>query len=341
MGAYLARRTFIAVFTVLAISLLSFIVIQIPEGDYIDWFMDRTAGSGCDCGGIPMDSTPEEIEALRDEMGLNDPILVQYWNWLTPIILKADFGYGYFAGERHSIKQIMIDTVPATILLATFTITLTWTFAIPIGIYSAMRQNSTGDYIFTLLGFTGLAVPDFLLGLVLMYLFFSWFDHSVGGLFSGDYQDAPWSVAKVQDMLRHLIIPGIVLGTSGAAGLIRIMRNNLLDEMQKPYVSTACAKGMRNWRAIAKYPVRLAINPFISSIGSMLPTLMGGSIIVSIVLSLPTLGPIMLKAIQTEDRYVAGSIILMLGTLTVVGVLLSDLLLMVIDPRIRLTGSRD
>ena len=334
MGAYIVRRTLISFFTILVISFFSFVIIQLPEGDYVDWYIDRVAAIAGDIG----DNSDEYKEEMRAELGLNKPIVAQYWNWISRIIFKADFGYGYFAGERHSIKQIMIDTVPITILLTGFTITITWIFAIPIGVYSAIRQNSIGDYTFTLLGFTGLAVPDFLLGLVLMYLFFSWFGHSVGGLFSGDYESAAWSMSKVLDMLQHLIIPGIVMGTSGTAGLIRIMRNNLLDEIQKPYVTTALAKGMVKWKVIAKYPMRVAINPFISGIGGMLPALIGGSVIVSIVLSLPTLGPILLKAISTEDRYVAGAIILMLASLTVLGVLISDLFLILIDPRIKLTG---
>ena len=181
-------------------------------------------------------------------------------------------------------------------------------------------------------------MPDFLLALVLMYVFFAWFNHSVGGLFSGTYADAPWSLGKILDLLKHLIIPGIVMGTSGTAGLIRIMRNNLLDELEKPYVVTAQAKGMVTWRAVAKYPVRVAINPFVSGIGGMLPALVGGSVIISVVLSLPTLGPILLEAIQLEDPNTAGAIILMLALLTVVGVLVSDLLLVLVDPRIRLTG---
>ena len=215
---------------------------------------------------------------------------------------------------------------------------ITWSFAIPVGIYSAVRQHSIGDYTFTFLGFTGLAVPDFLLGLVLMYIAFAYFDHSVGGLFSGDYIYAPWSVGRVIDMLQHLIIPGIVLGTSGTAGLIRIMRNNLLDELGKPYVVTARSKGLVNWKLIVKYPVRVAINPFVSGIGSMLPALVGGSVIVSVVLSLPTLGPALLNALEKEDAETAGTIILLLGALTVVGTLISDLLLVVVDPRIKLTG---
>ena len=335
MGAYIVRRTLLSVFTLFVISFLSWVIIQLPEGDYVDWYMSRVA---IIAGDSAYGFNEELREEMREELGLNKPMMVQYWGWISRIVVKADFGYGYFSGERHSIRQIIIDTLPATVLLTAFTIMITWVFAIPIGIYSAMRQHSIGDYAFTFLGFTGLAVPDFLLALVLMYIFFAYFNQSVGGLFSGTYADAPWSLGKVIDLLQHMIIPAIVLGTSGTAGLIRIMRNNLLDELERPYVVTARAKGMVNWRAIAKYPLRVAINPFVSSIGGMLPALVGGSVIVSIVLSLPTLGPILLKAIQSEDRYVAGSIILMLGALTVVGVLISDLLLVVVDPRIRLSG---
>ena len=336
MGAYIVRRTLISVFTILVISFLSFVIIQLPEGDYVDWYIDRVAA----VAGQDGDLSDEHKEEMRAQLGLDRPMMVQYWDWISRIVFKADFGYGYFSGERHSIRQIIIDTLPATVLLTGFAIVITWVFAIPIGIYSAMRQHSIGDYAFTFLGFTGLAVPDFLLALVLMYVFFTWFDQSVGGLFSGTYANAPWSLGKVVDLLGHLIIPGIVLGTSGTAGLIRVMRNNLLDELERPYVVTARAKGMVNWRVIAKYPVRVAINPFVSGIGGMLPALVGGSVIVSVVLSLPTLGPILLKAIRTEDRYVAGSIILMLGAMTVAGVLISDLLLVVVDPRIRLTGTQ-
>ena len=236
------------------------------------------------------------------------------------------------------IKRIISERLVYTISLAGFTIALTWIMAVPIGIYSAVRQHSLGDYVFTFIGFTGLAVPDFLLGLVMMYTFYAYFGWSVGGLFSGNYSDAPWSFGKFVDLLQHLIIPGIVLGTAGTAGLIRIMRNNLMDEMGKPYVTTARAKGMSGWKVVVKYPVRVAINPFISGIGQMLPALVGGSVIVSVVLSLPTLGPILLHSIMDQDMYLAGAIILLLGLLSVIGILVSDLLLVVVDPRIKLYG---
>ena len=251
-------------------------------------------------------------------------------------------GFAYTAGEasgyQGTIKKIIGDRLWMTVALTSFTIIVTWTFAIPVGIYSAVRQHSIGDYTFTLLGFTGLAVPDFLLGLVLMYLAYAYFDQSVGGLFSADYANADWSVGKVLDLIEHLWIPAVVLGTSGTAGLIRVMRNNLLDELGKPYVVTARAKGVKSAKLIFKYPVRVAINPLISTVGYLLPSLVSGSVIVSVVLSLPTLGPVLLTAIQREDTNVAGFIILMLGMLTVIGTLISDLLLAVVDPRIKLTA---
>ena len=332
MGAYVVRRTLLAVLTIWVVSLFSWVLIQIPEGDYADSYIKiMTEWS------VKTDWTPEEEEELRERFGLNRPLMVQYWDWMFAMIVHGEFGQSYT--ENRPIGDLIAETLPFTVALTAFTIALTWMLAIPIGIYSAMRQHSIGDYAFTLLGFTGLAVPDFLLGLVLMYIFFAYFNQSVGGLFSGVYESAPWSVGKVLDLLQHMIIPAIVMGTSGTAGLIRIMRNNLLDELDKPYVTTARAKGMVNWRVVAKYPVRIAINPFVSSIGYMLPALVGGSVIVSIVLSLPTLGPILLEAMRLEDPYTAGAIILMLGALTVVGVLISDLLLLVVDPRIRLSGS--
>ena len=235
--------------------------------------------------------------------------------------------------------MVVKERLPYTIYLTLFTIAVTWVFAIPVGIYSAVRQHSVGDYVFTFAGFAGLAVPDFLLALVMMYVFFAYFGHSVGGIISGEYDTAPWSVGKVLDMLQHLIIPGVVLGTAGTAGLIRIMRNNLLDELRKPYVVTARAKGLVGWKVIVKYPVRLAINPFISGIGGMLPSLVSGSVIVSIVLGLPTLGHTMLRALLAEDANMIATIVLLLSAMTVFGTLLSDLMPVVVDPRIRLTGS--
>ena len=340
MAAYLVKRTLLGLFTLLLVSFISYVIVQLPPGDQVDAFVNMVHERGS--GNAPGRSTIQ-MEALREAWGLNRPIVVQWWGWFSDIIFRGDFGYSYAHIDGGSggrpIRDAIAEDLPFTIYLSIFTILITWVFAIPVGIYSAVRQNSLGDYVFTFAGFIGLAVPDFLLGLVLMYIAFAYFDHSVGGIFSGDYITAPWSVGRVIDMLQHLIIPGLVLGTAGTAGLVRIMRNNLLDELHKPYVVTAQAKGMPAWRVVVKYPVRVALNPLISGMGSMLPALVSGSVIVSIVLSLNTLGPLYLIAIQRQDAQMAGAIILMLTSLSVVGVLISDLLLVVVDPRIKLTGS--
>ena len=339
MIAYIVKRTLIAALTVLVISFVSFVIAQLPDGDLGDQFYNLVYAEF----GNP---APDErtMQKFREENGLYDPVVVQWWSWIYKIVTKGDFGKSYtlVAGVNVTgspVRTAINEYLPYTIYLSIFTVIITWVFAIPIGIYSAVRAHSIGDYVFTFIGFTGLAVPDFLLGLVAMYVAFAYFDHSVGGIFSGQYLGAPWRVAKVIDMLQHLIIPGLVLGTAGTAGLIRILRNNLLDELSRPYVVAARAKGLPGWRVIVKYPVRVAINPFISGIGSMLPGLVSGTVIVSIVLSLPTLGPLFLTAILNQDADTSGAIILMLTSLSVLGVLISDLLLVVADPRIKLTGS--
>ena len=342
MLAYITRRTLIAGFTIWLISFLSFLIVQLPPGDYVDSYIEMIMaqrGFGSDIELLP----PEEYEDMRRLFGLDKPLIRQYWDWSYKIVVHGDFGRSYGSrgittSRRLSITKMVTDRVPATVALAAFTIVLTWTLAMPIGIYSAVRHHSIGDYTVTFLGFSGLAVPDFLLALVLMYLAFDLLDASVGGLYSGEYREAPWNLARVWDLIKHLFLPSFVLGTSGTASLIRIMRNNLLDELHKPYVVTARAKGLPNWKAVAKYPVRVAINPFISGMGYMLPALISGSIIVSVVMSLPTLGPMLLDALQDEDLPVAAAILLVLGAFTVVGTLISDILLVVVDPRIRLMG---
>lgn len=330
MANYIVRRILLAALTVMLISILSFVVLQLPEGDYVDWFVEDLMMKG---DHISM----AQAQNIREYYGLDRPMLVQYWLWVWKIA-HFNFGYG-FEGEK-PIKEIIADRLPTTVALTGFTIIITWMFAIPVGIYSAVRQHSIGDYTFTFLGFAGLAVPDFLLALVLMYFAFRYFEFSVGGLFSGEYLYSEWSWGRFRDMMEHLWIPAVVLGTAGTASLIRIMRNNLLDELAKPYVVTARSKGLKGWRVVIKYPVRVALNPFISGIGQILPALVSGSVIVSVVLSLPTLGPTLLNAIFRQDMYVAGLIILMLGALTVIGTLISDLLLVVVDPRIKLGGQR-
>ena len=335
MIAYISRRLILSAFTVFVISILSYFIIELPEGDSASKHIDRLLTSG-------VGSSEEQAELLRAYLGLDKPIYERYAKWMWNL-LQGDLGRSFqffcssWATER-SVKEIIGDRIWTTVALTGFTIIVTWTFAIPVGIYSAVRQHSVGDYLFTLIGFSGLAVPDFLLGLVLMYVGFAYFDQAVGGLFSADFQDAPWNAAKLWDMFKHLWIPAIVLGTSGTAGLIRVMRNNLLDELRKPYVVTARAKGVQPWRLILKYPTRVAINPLVSTVGYLLPQLVSGSVIVSVVLSLPTLGPVLLDGIVQQDTYTAGFIVLMLGLLTVIGTLLSDVLLAVVDPRIKYTS---
>ena len=333
MLAYLVRRPLLAALTIWAISALTFVIIELPPGDQLEQYIDIFYS---DNGFSP---DPEHVELLRRYMGLDRPQYVRYAMWMWNL-MQGDLGLSFQL--RHNIdmpvKELIGDRLWLTAVLTAFTILVTWTFAVPVGIYSAVRQHSVGDYVFTLVGFAGLAVPDFLLGLVLMYIAFAYFDQSVGGLFSADYANAPWSLARVGDLLTHLWVPAIVLGTSGTASLVRIMRNNLLDELGKPYVVTARAKGAAPWKLVLKYPVRVAVNPLVSTVGYLLPSLVSGSVIVSVVLSLPTLGPLLLEAIRHEDVYLAGFIILVAGVLTVVGTLLSDILLAVVDPRIRLTG---
>ncbi len=331
MIGYIVRRLLLAAFTMWTITVLAFVVIQLPEGDTVTKKLDSLMQNG-----DPV--ALEMADHLREYFGLNRPMHIRYLKWMSNM-LRGDLGISYrfyCGGPREKlVKELIGERIQMTVLLTGFTILVTWTFAIPVGIYSAVRQHSIGDYFFTFIGFSGLAVPDFLLGLVLMYVAFAYFGQSVGGLISTEYQDAPWSVAKAMDVLQHLWVPAVVLGTSGTASLIRIMRNNLLDELSKPYVVTARSKGMASWRLIMKYPVRVAINPLVSTVGYLLPALVSGSVIVSVVLSLPTLGPVLLESMIQEDVYTAGFIVLMLGVLTIVGTLLSDILLAVVDPRIK------
>ena len=246
---------------------------------------------------------------------------------------KGDFGRSM--EWNRPVAEIIGERLVLTFVLSLFTLLFTWIIAFPIGVFSAVRQYSIGDYIATFLGFLGLATPDFLFALVLMWIFFAYFNQSVGGLFSPDFVEQPWSLAKVWDMAKHLIVPMIVLGTSGTASLIRIMRSNLLDELHRPYVVTARSKGLSETRLLIKYPVRAALNPFISTVGWYLPSLVSGSTIVAVVLSLPTTGPLLLRALLSQDMYLAGSFIFFLSSLTVIGTLISDILLAWLDPRIR------
>jgi peptide/nickel transport system permease protein len=273
------------------------------------------------------------IEALKARYGLDQPLVVQYWKWVSGIIFRGDFGQSF--EWNRPVTEMIWGRLGLTFVLSFITLIFIWILAFPIGIYSAVKKYSLGDYICTFLGFIGLAIPNFLFALTLMYIAFSKFGLSVGGLFSPKFTEAPWSWAKAVDLLQHIWIPMIVLGLAGTANLIRTMRANLLDELKKPYVVTARAKGLSENRLLIKYPVRVALNPFISTVGWVLPTLVSGSTVVSIVLNLPTTGPLLLRALQSQDMYLAGGFILMLSTLTVIGTLLSDILLALADPRIR------
>jgi peptide/nickel transport system permease protein len=326
MLAYILRRLLIAIGTVWVISVISFVIIELPPGDYVTSYIAQLMSTGSLV-------TQEEAENLRVQYGLDQPVYVQYAKWMW-LVLHGDFGVSM--EWKRPVTEVIGDRLLLTVLLALTAVIFTWILAIPIGIYSAVRQYSLGDYAFTCMGFIGLAVPNFLLALVIMYLAFAYFGASVGGLFSPEYLDAPWSWARMLDLLQHLWIPAIILSTAGTAQLIRILRANLLDELRKPYVVTARAKGLSELRAILKYPVRVALNPFISTVGYTLPYLVSGSIIVSIVLSLPTVGPLLLKALLAQDMFLAGTIVLLLGVMTVIGTLISDILLIWVDPRIRL-----
>ena len=332
MAAFMVRRTLLAVLTLFAISVITFAIVQMPPGDYADAFMENTLRAG-QFMSMSISTINETKSGIRKEWGLDRAIYIQYYTWISKVV-RGDFGMSMV--HIKPISEVIGDRMLMTVILAASTVMFTWAMAIPIGIFSAVRQRSVGDYTFTFLGFIGLAVPDFMLALVMMYFAFVWFDFDVGGLFSREYQGASWSFAKVWDLLKHLLIPVIILGTSGTAGLIRIMRANLLDELRRPYVVTARAKGLPELRLLLKYPLRVALNPLISTVGYTLPFLISGSVIVSVVLSLPTVGPTLLQALLSEDMFLAGTIILMLGLLTIVGTLLSDLLLVIVDPRIRL-----
>ena len=326
MLGYILRRLLIALGTVWVISMIAFAIIQLPPGDYVTSYIAQLMATGTLV-------TQEEAENLRIQYGLHQPLYAQYARWVW-LMLQGNFGVSM--EWQRPVLEVIGDRLLLTALLALAAVIFTWILAIPIGIYSAVRQYSIGDYVFTFIGFIGLAVPSFLLALVVMYLTFAYFGASIGGLFSTEYLDAPWSLARVWDLCKHLWIPALILGTAGTAQLVRILRANLLDELRKPYVVTARAKGLSELKTILKYPVRVALNPFISTIGYTLPFLVSGSIIVSIVLSLPTVGPLLLKALIAQDMFLAGTIVLLLGLMTVIGTLISDILLVWIDPRIRL-----
>jgi peptide/nickel transport system permease protein len=323
---YLVRRFFLAVVTVWAVSLIAFAIIQLPPGDFVTAYIAQLQAMGTIV-------SQAEAEALRMEYGLDRSFAVQYYKWVSRI-MEGNFGLSM--EYRRPVLDVIGDRLALTAALTFTSIMFTWILAIPIGIYSAVKQYSLGDYFFTFVGFLGLALPNFLLALVVLYIGFVYFDANVGGLFSPQYANAPYTWGKILDLLNHLWLPSIILAVAGTAQLIRVLRANLLDELRKPYVITARAKGLAAWRIIMKYPLRVALNPLVSTIGYLLPLIVSGSIIISVVMSLPTVGPLLLKALLAQDMFLAGTIILLIGVMTVIGTFISDLLLAWIDPRIKL-----
>ena len=322
---YIVRRILLMIPTLAVISVLVFTIIQLPPGDIITSRLMLLQQQG-------VDVSQEAIAAMRARYNLDDPLHIQYLRWIGGF-LRGDLGYSVEHGQ--SVNNLIWERLGYTLLLTTTATLFAWLVAFPVGVLSALHQYSVFDYVATFFAFLGLATPNFLLALVLMYLGYAWFGISIGGLFSPEFAAAPWSVDKILDLLKHLWIPAVVLGTAGMAGLMRVMRANLLDELGKPYVQTALAKGLHPVRLVIKYPMRIAINPFISTVGWLLPHLISGAAITSIVLSLPTTGPLLLQSLRNQDMYLAGSFLMMLSTLTVVGTLLSDILLAIVDPRIR------
>ena len=326
MFSYILRRLLLFVPVLIAISFLIFVIIQLPSGDYVTTYVEELRAQG-------VEVKPEDIQELKRRYGLDQPLYGQYLRWIRNILLEGDFGRSF--SWNKPVSAILKDTVPLTIAVSLGSTLFVYLVAIPIGIYSATHKYSLFDYVATFIGFIGLSVPGFLLALILVWVVYSTFGVNITGLFSPQYADAPWSLGKFLDLLKHIWFPVIIIGMSGTAGLIRVMRGNLLDELQKQYVITARAKGLKESEVLLKYPVRVAINPIVSTIGWVLPSIVGGETLVSIVLNLPTTGPVLLRATLSQDMYLAGSITLILSTLTLVGTLISDLLLAWLDPRIR------
>lgn len=325
MTRYVLRRLLGMIPTLLIISVISFVLIQLPPGDIVTSTLRELEQQG-------QEVTEERVAALRAMYHLDEPLPVQYLRWAGNFLTG---NLGYSIRYQQPVSRLIGERILLTVAIAMASILFTWVIAVPAGILSAVRQYSVADYGLTVFALLGMATPNFMLALVMMYLGYEWFGISVGGLFSPEYVDAPWSLGRAWDLVAHMWVPMVILGFAGAAGMIRVLRANLLDELRKPYVVTARAKGVRPVKLVLKYPVRLAINPFISTVGWMLPALFSGSAIISVVLDLPTTGPLLLDALMSQDMYLAGSFIMILSALTVLGTLISDVLLALVDPRIR------
>jgi peptide/nickel transport system permease protein len=326
MTAFILRRFATMAVTLLVLSLVVFVLIQLPPGDFMTSYIARLAGQG--------EAIDERfIDLLRARYGLDQPVLIQYWNWITGM-LRGDFGYSF--EMRLPVSEVFAQRIGISLALEFLAIVVMWGVSIPIGIYSAVRQYSIGDFAATILGFVGLAIPNFLFALILMYLSYLFFGVTISGLLSPEYVDARWSLSKILDFAGHVWAPVLVIATGGAASVIRVLRANLLDELDKPYVLTARAKGLKERKVVLRYPVRVAMNPLISTVGWILPTIISSSFVTSIVLNLPTLSPILLRALLSQDMYLAGALIMFMGFLTLLGTFISDILLAWVDPRIRL-----
>jgi peptide/nickel transport system permease protein len=325
MLTFIVRRLLYMIPTLVVISITSFIIIKLPPGDYLTAYIAKLAQNGAD-----LDASA--VAALRQRYGLDQPYYVQYAKWMFAIF-HGNFGYSF--EWNRPVSTLIAERLPVTMIVSITALLFAWAVALPIGIYSAVRQHSLADYVFTFVGFVGLGVPSFMIALVFLYVSNRYLGISIGGLFSPQYVTAGWSAGKFLDLLSHLWIPVVIVGTSGTASLIRITRANVIDELRKPYVETARAKGLSQMRLILKYPVRIALNPFVSSIGFVLPAMISGEIIVSIVLNLPTTGPLLYGALLSQDMYLAASFVMFLAILTVIGVLISDILLAWLDPRVR------
>ena len=325
MTRYILQRLALLPLLMVIYSFVIFVIIQAPPGDFLTAYVATLSSSGSSI-------SAEQIAALRAQYGLDQPMIVQYWLWVQHLV-HGDFGLSLEYQRPNA--DLIAEQIGLTLALALFSFVLTWAIAVPAGIYSATHPRSLADHVLTVVNYVGVATPNFMLALILMWVAFAYFDISVTGLFSPEYVDAPWSLARVWDLLGHIWLPALVLGIAGTARLSRIMRANLLDELNKPYVVTARAKGMKEWRLVLRYPVRLAFNPLVSTIGWYLPMLFSGSLIVATVMNLPNIGPLLLRALVNQDMYLAGGILLIYSFLTIVGTLLSDILLALIDPRVR------
>jgi len=326
MLQYIIKRLLLLPFLLFIFSVFAFVIIQAPPGDFVSSYVADLTASGSSVD-------QAQVDALRERYGLDQPMHVQYYKW-TSRMLSGDLGFSL--DWQKPIKELIGERILLTVMLGLFTFAFTWLLAIPIGIISAVKQYSFFDYFFSVFNYFGVATPTFMTALILMWFAFSYFGVSVTGLFSSEYIDAPWTVARWVDLLKHIWLPMVILGLDGTARLARIMRANLLDELNKPYVEMARAKGLSEWKLVLKYPVRLALNPLVSTIGWYLPMIFSGSVIVATVLNLPTIGPMLLRSLISQDMFLAGTIVMIYLFLAVIGTLISDVLLAWLDPRIRM-----